>query len=114
MCGAVFCGVVYVLVVLVAAPAVPSGAPQVDTTAAVATKPPRKEPRSQKSGCRSPSRPQAVAADRSDGGEPVTLGSLLRSPGCRALLLCKACISLAFFLLTGTFDLYLAQRFQME
>ena len=31
-----------------------------------------------------------------------------------ALLLCKACISLAFFVLTGTFDLYLAERFQMD
>ena len=53
-------------------------------------------------------------SSESEQGRNLRLQSMLASKRIMALLVCKGCISLAFFVLTGTFDLFLSERFQMD
>lgn len=60
-----------------------------------------------------------LAAPNEEGKEPeqgrtLRLQSILASKRIMALLVCKGCISLAFFVLTGTFDLFLSERFHLN
>ena len=106
--AALLCGALYVLMAFVSIPGIPSST---KTSAAAAMGHSAATTKGDHvfrgSNLTAPS-----TGEQEHGKFP--LQSMLANKRVMALLLCKACVSLAFFVLTGTFDLFLTERFQMD